>query len=242
MAISIEDKILYEDNHLLVIDKPAPLATMGVAADQESLVTIAKQYLKHAYNKPGNVYLGVVSRLDSFVTGVIVFARTSKSAARLSAQFAERTTSKTYWAIVPTLDSKTIGETWKLEHWVAKDEANHRMMTVAETGAKTKQAKLAKLNATKIAQAQDCDLLQIELLTGRKHQIRVQLSASGYPIVGDRKYGSRRPFSKGIALHSHLLSIEHPTKKEILQFQADPPSYWKMGRFGDPSGIRRPST
>lgn len=236
MSISIEHQILFEDNHLLVINKPAPLPTMGVAADQDSLATLAKQYLKKAYNKPGNVYLGVVSRLDSFVTGVIVFARTSKAAARLSKQFADRSTSKSYWAIVPTMDARAIGDSWQMENWVLKDEANHRMQTVSEQRGK---AKLAKLNATKIARFEDTDLLRVELLTGRKHQIRVQLSSAGFPIVGDNKYGSKRSFSQGIALHSYHLAFDHPTKKEPVSIYGDPPNYWKIGRFGSLSDLRK---
>jgi len=239
VSTSIEHQILFEDNHLLVINKPAPLATMGVASDQDSLVTLAKQYLKAAYNKPGNVYLGVVSRLDSFVTGVIVLARTSKAASRLSRQFADRSTYKTYWAIVPAWNVKAIGESWQMENWVLKDEANHRMQTVSEQRGK---AKLAKLNATKIAQFEDNDLLRIELLTGRKHQIRVQLSSAGFPIVGDRKYGSKRTFTQGIALHSYHLVFEHPTKKEPVSIHGDPPNYWKIGRFGSLSELRKASS
>ena len=123
-----------------------------------------------------------------------------------------------------------------MENWVLKDEANHRMMTVADQRGK---AKLAKLNATKIASFEDNDLLQIELLTGRKHQIRVQLAAAGIPIVGDRKYGSKRPFAQGIALHSCQLAFEHPTKKEPVSFDGDPPNYWKIGRFGSLFELRK---
>ena len=202
------------------------LATMGVGPDQPSLVTVAKDYLKMKYNKPGNVYLGVVSRLDSFVSGIIVLARTSKAAARLNKQFANKQPKKKYWAIVPSnqcADSKT------LEHWVAKDEPNHRMMTVSEDS--NHNPKKAILKYTSIGEFENQKLLEVKLLTGRKHQIRLQLSASGMPIVGDRKYGSPISFSKGIALHSQSLTIEHPTQNRQMTFASEPPDYWKVHRF-----------
>ena len=125
-----EIDVLFEDNHLLVINKAALIPTMGVKPGQTSLVQLVKEYIKHKYQKPGNVYLGVVSRLDAFVTGVIVFARTSKAAARLSEQFRNKTAVKTYWAIVP---AKTVlDQRHELVNWLAKDEPNHRMMCVSE--------------------------------------------------------------------------------------------------------------
>ena len=126
MARDLE--ILFEDNHLLVINKPAILATMGAAPGKPSLIELAKEYIGEKYDKPGKVYLGVVSRLDAFVTGVIVVARTSKAAARLSQQFREKSAEKTYFAIVP--DRGEIADQGQLENWLVKDEPNHRMMTV----------------------------------------------------------------------------------------------------------------
>ena len=199
---------------------------MGVGSDQTSLVTIAKDYLKKKYDKPGNVYLGIVSRLDSFVSGVIVLARTSKAAARLNKQFANKQPTKKYWAIVP---ANQCGDSKTLEHWVTKDEPNHRMMTVAED-SKYKPKK-AILTYNSIGEFQSQKLLEIKLLTGRKHQIRLQLSASGIPIVGDRKYGSPISFPKGIALHSQSLTIEHPTQNRQLTFSSQPPDYWNVHRF-----------
>lgn len=219
--------VIFEDNHLLVINKPALLPTMGVERGRDNLLAIAKNYLKKKYDKPGNVYLGVVSRLDSFVSGVVVFARTSKSAARLNQQFASSQPEKKYLAIV----SSGLKEFGELEHWLTKDEANHRMMTVNENA--TPAAKQARLQYQIVGEFENLSLLEVKLLTGRKHQIRVQLSTSGHPIVGDKKYGSSIPFKSGIALHSRSLTIEHPTTKEILNFSIDPPDWWKLERFFD---------
>ena len=210
---------------MLVLDKPALLPTMGVGANEDSLVKTARQYIKKKYNKPGNVYIGVVSRIDSFVTGVVVFARTSKAASRLSKQFSEGKPDKTYLAIVP---AGRCNEYARLEHYVAKDESKHRMMTVA---AGHPEAKHALLEYQLIGEHEDDRLVEIRLMTGRKHQIRVQLSASGIPVVGDRKYGSKRTFTKGIALHSHRLEVTHPTLGERISFTSEPPKYWTIERF-----------
>ena len=217
--------IIFEDNHLLVVNKPALLPTMGVEGGRLSLLDLAREHIGTKYGKPGNVYLGVVSRLDAFVSGVIVLARTSKAAARLNSQFAHSLTEKKYLAIVTADRCQTSAE---LEHWLLKDEANHRMMTVnrQQLGAKN-----ARLSYQRIGGFENLCLLDINLLTGRKHQIRVQLAASGLPIVGDRKYGSRIPFQSGIALHSRSLTIEHPTLKTELTFTSQPPDYWKLNRF-----------
>ena len=218
--------VIYEDNHLLVLNKPALLPTMGVKPDQPSLINLAKGYLKQKYAKPGNVYLGVVSRLDSFVSGVVVFARTSKAAARLTRQFANQETTKLYYAIVPCNQCRKEEE--ELVHWLAKDEPNHRMMAVSKG---TPNAKQTRLKYTCLGENNGFCLLQIELLTGRKHQIRVQFASSGCPIIGDRKYGSNEPFKTGIALHSQSLTVEHPTLKKSLTFQKDPPHWWRIDQF-----------
>ena len=180
-------KVIYEDNHLLVIDKPAPLATMGAEAGQPSLAEMAKDYLRVKYNKPGNVYVGVVSRLDAFVTGVIVLARTSKAAARLTDQFRRRTVEKTYWAIVADPLPDQAGT---LEHHVFKNDARHRMEVAGRRDQLPPDAKLARLKYQVIASDQQRSLVEVKLETGRKHQIRVQLESIGCPVVGDRKYGS----------------------------------------------------
>jgi 23S rRNA pseudouridine1911/1915/1917 synthase len=226
-------RILYEDNHLLVVDKPAQLATMGVSGDAESLVGILKQYLRKKYDKPGNVYLGVVSRLDSLVTGVIVIARTSKAADRLNRQFHSRSCSKTYLAIIPQVEK--FPESGRLEHYLRKNEAIQRMVVVKGNESQP-GAQVASLRFQTLGQSDGKRLVQIELETGRKHQIRVQFSAMGCPIVGDRKYGSIIKFPVGIALHSRRLQIQHPTTKAPLLFEAPPPQYWNVQRFGIPGG------
>lgn len=223
--------VLYEDNHLLVIDKPAPLATMGAEEGESSLVLLAKDYLRVKYNKPGNVYVGVVSRLDAFVTGVIVLARTSKAAARLTDQFRRRSVEKTYWALVADPLPDPSGT---LEHHIFKNDARHRMEVVSGRSEIPADAKLARLTYQVIGTHQRRSLLEVKLETGRKHQIRVQLESIGCPIVGDRKYGSEVPFKSGIALHSRFLSFDHPTTKQRLQFEAIPPKWWRVQRLSPP--------
>jgi 23S rRNA pseudouridine1911/1915/1917 synthase len=216
--------ILHEDNHLLVVNKPASLATMGVTDDEPSVVRVAKEYLKEKYQKPGNVYLGVVSRLDALVSGVLVLARTSKAAARLSEQFRERETNKIYWAVVERLPRIAAEE---LVHWLRKDERQQRMVVTAANATGAQEARLRFRSLQKLACG---ELLEIELLTGRKHQIRLQLATVGAPILGDRKYGSEQSFPHGIALHARRLSIVHPTTKEELEFVAPLPAPWsKLG-------------
>lgn len=224
-------QVLYEDNHLLVVNKPAVLPTMGVVAGEDSLVKRGKAYLKQKYHKPGNVYLGVVSRLDAWVTGVMVLAKTSKSANRLNDQFRERRIKKTYLAIVP--DRKNLPERGELRHRMYKEEKNHRMIAVPDSQGESGERKnqLAILGFWTKARYNNLRLLEIELKTGRKHQIRAQLSQTGCPILGDQKYGSSLTFPEGIALHSHRLEFEHPTGRQWLSFTVDPPEYWQLQRF-----------
>ena len=219
-------KILFEDNHLLVLDKPPLIATMGVSDDEPSLLKHAKEYIRRKYNKPGNVYLGVVSRLDAFVSGVIVFARTSKSASRLSEQIRSGKIKKTYWAIVPNRLKQPSGS---LRHYVYKDDARRRMFATDQPAADRKHATLSYQT---LATAAGKALLEIDLETGRKHQIRVQFSHVGCPIVGDRKYDSDVAFNKGIALHCRSLHFEHPTQKTRITVKSDPPGWWNLASFG----------
>ncbi len=228
--MSCELQILFEDNHLLVVNKPALLPTMGVRAGEDSLVNRAKDYLRKKYNKPGNVYLGVVSRLDAFASGVIVFARTSKAASRLTDQFRRRTVTKNYLAIVPDLPG--LPEHGRLQDRLIKDESQHRMVALHRNSTPRPQEKIATLVYHNLGRFQGNRLLAISLETGRKHQIRVQLAAAGCPIIGDRKYKSPVTFEKGIALHAHRLVIQHPTTKLTQSFQADPPRFWRIDRFG----------
>lgn len=215
--------VLYEDNHLLAVNKPVGMVTQGAAAGQASLLELARQYIKRKYHKPGNVYLGTVSRIDAVVSGVVVFARTSKAAARLSEQFRDHTVSKLYWAVV----SGQPAESETCVDWLVKDESRHRM-TVAD--AQTAGAQLARLHYLRRRPLAGGWLLEIELETGRKHQIRVQLAGRGLPIIGDDKYGSRQAFDGGIALHSRRLELRHPTRPETMTLVAPLPPSWR--RFG----------
>jgi 23S rRNA pseudouridine1911/1915/1917 synthase len=216
--------ILYEDNHLLVISKPAGLPTMGVSSDKDSLLTLAKQYVKQKYAKPGNVYLGVVSRLDAPVTGLIVIARTSKAAMRLNELFRGRQARKVYWALVEGVPSPTSAT---CVDWLRKDERHHRMHVAQPNHP---EAQEARLTYRLLAPRGGYSLLEVELETGRKHQIRVQLAQRGYPVLGDRKYGATTSFPVGIALHSRRLEFVHPVRHSPLELVAPLPACWR--RFG----------
>jgi 23S rRNA pseudouridine1911/1915/1917 synthase len=215
-----EPIVLYEDNHLLALYKPAGLATMGVAEGRESLITWAKDDIKRRYDKPGNVYLGVVSRLDAPVTGVVLIARTSKAAARLNELFRSRQVKKEYLALVQGRINPPEDE---CVNYLAEDPRHRKMWAVGPT---VEGAKKARLRYRMIDFRDRVSLLQIELLTGRKHQIRVQLADRHFPIIGDRKYGSRQSWPAGIALHSYRLLIEHPIRHEPLEIIAPLPESW----------------
>ncbi len=217
--------ILYEDNHLLAVNKPAGLATMGVSDDEPSLFTEAKAYLKQKYAKPGNVYLGVVSRLDAVTTGVTIFARTSKAAARLTDQFRERAVEKVYWAIVEGTLNPPSGE---CVHWVAKNESRRRMEVVSRGAPGAQEARLSYRTRAVVVGA---SLLEVRLETGRKHQIRVQLAHRGHPILGDEKYGAHTSFASGIALHARSLELTHPVRKTPLHLVAPVPRAWRKQGF-----------
>ncbi len=222
-------QVLYEDNHLLAVNKPAGALTQGAKPGRETIVTQAKEYLRRKYRKPGNVYLGVVSRLDGPVSGVLVLARTSKAAARLNEQFRSRKVEKIYWAIVEGQIEPAAAD---CVDWIARHHRQQRMVVVpnASPGGNSRTATApqeARLSYRRLKLIDGCSLVEIALETGRKHQIRLQLAARGHPIVGDRKYGSKRPFPAGIALHCRRLVIEHPTKKTPLEIVAPPPKSWK---------------
>jgi 23S rRNA pseudouridine1911/1915/1917 synthase len=231
------------------VNKPAMLPTMGATEDRPSLLSVAKEYVRRKYNKPGNVYLGIVSRLDAPVTGVVLMARTSKAAGRLSKQFRERDVDKIYWAIVEGHIEPQVGS---LVDYVRKDERHRRMHIIRPNAPGAQRAELAyRVLAPEMASGRrgerttmndeespcpqvclssgliDASLVQVRLLTGRKHQIRVQLSHSGFPVLGDRKYGNRRAFPAGIALHSRKLSIVHPVSKMQVEIEAPLPACWR---------------
>lgn len=212
--------VLLEDNHLLAVIKPANMPTMGVTADRPSLVTLARAYLKAKYQRPGNVFVGVVSRLDAVVSGVVLLARTSKAASRLAAQFRERTVGKLYWALVPEPLTPPVGE---LVDWLRKDERHRKMILAPPRSAHALEARLTYRTAREGPRA---TLLEIDLQTGRKHQIRVQLAARGAPILGDVQYGSRARFAPGIALHARALRLIHPVRGTPLELVAPVPPSW----------------
>jgi len=214
--------ILYEDNHLLAVNKPAGLPTMGALPQVTSLLALAKKYIKQRYNKPGNVYLGVMSRLDAPVTGVVLLARNSKAARRLTEQFRSRSVQKTYWAMVEGPIRPAAGT---LTDWLLRDK-RHRRVCVAGPGAAGAQQ--AELSYRRICLLEGNSLLEITLHTGRKHQIRVQLAHRGHPIIGDVKYGSTRRFPAGIALHARQITLLHPVRREQLTIVADLPAYWRL--------------
>ncbi len=213
-------EVLYEDNHLLAVNKPAGLPTMGTPPGRPTLLAIAKNYIKQKYHKPGNVYLGIMSRLDAPVTGIVLLARTSKAARRLTEQFREAAVEKLYWAIVEGSVAQARGS---CVDWIGPDE-RHRRMHVVE--AANSGAKLARLSFRRCRFVRHDSLLEVELHTGRKHQIRLQWAHRGHPILGDRKYGSRRPWPDGIALHSRHLTITHPTTARRLELEAPVPGAW----------------
>jgi len=224
-------QILFEDNHLLVLNKPADWIVQGASTDQRSLLESARLYIKNKYEKPGNVYLGVVSRLDAPVTGAVPFARTSKCAARLSEQFRSQSVSKEYWAIVS-------GAPQAIEGRVEQTLLRRPSETVTKVCASDHpEGQLAVLEYRVINCMKSQSFLSIRLITGRKHQIRCQLSAIGCPILGDRLYGSKEGFPQGIALHCQRLEFEHPTTKSRLKVLADPPIYWPANcrKTGDES-------
>jgi 23S rRNA pseudouridine1911/1915/1917 synthase len=209
--------VIYEDNHILVVNKPAGLLVQGDQTGDESLVDIAKRYIKDKYQKPGNVFLGLVHRLDRPTTGVIVLARTSKALTRLNQQFKDRLTKKVYRAVV----SGSPEPKARLEHFLKKNSSQNKSFHYPKNTLNTKHA---ILRYRYIEQLRSYHVLEIELETGRHHQIRVQLAAVGLHIKGDLKYGAKRPNQNGsIHLHAQSLALAHPTTKEEMKFIAPYP-------------------
>lgn len=210
--------ILYEDNHLLIVNKPTNIPVQADRSGDDDLLSLLKQDLKVRYKKPGNVFLGLVHRLDRPVGGVIAFAKTSKAASRLSDMIRRQTVDRSYMAVVkgrPRQNKAT------LKHFLLK---NHRKNVVKVVSPSTKEAKKALLDYEVIGEKESFSLLRIQLQTGRPHQIRVQLAAIDCPIVGDYKYGEKK--HKGIpsiALMANQISFDHPTKKERITINASPP-------------------
>lgn len=216
-------QILFEDNHLIIINKRPGDIVQGDKTGDKPLSEVVKSYIKEKYNKPGNVYLGVVHRLDRPTSGVVVFAKTSKALTRLNKLFSERETSKTYWALVKNAPPKT---TDRLIHWLKKNPKNNKSSAFK---TEVKDSKKAILNYKIIKELNSYFLLEISLETGRHHQIRVQLASLGCPIKGDLKYGFDRSNPDGsISLHSRSLEFIHPVRQEKIKVMAKPPkdSLW----------------
>lgn len=218
-----ESQIIFEDNHILVINKRSSQIVHGDKTGDDSLVDMIKDYLREKYNKPGNVYCGVAHRLDRPVSGAIVFAKTEKALVRLNKAIHDRLFSKTYWAVVRNAPPK---DEDLLTNYLLKDEGKNKSYITKDI---TKGLR-AELRYRLLAKSDFYNLLEVKLLTGRHHQIRVQLASIGCPIKGDLKYGFGRSNKvSSICLHARELSFEHPTTKENMTFIAPVPDepLWK---------------
>tara|TARA_X000000950_G_scaffold40200_3_gene43670 strand:- start:4663 stop:5337 length:675 start_codon:yes stop_codon:yes gene_type:complete len=211
-------EILYEDNHLIAVNKIAGDLVQGDQTGDEPLSEKVKAYLKKKYNKPGAVFLGVIHRLDRPTSGVVLFAKTSKALSRMNQQFKERETKKIYWTIVDKSFSQNSGS---LTHWLKR---NTKMNKSFSHEHEVSDSKKGVLRYKRIKTLDRYCVLEIELETGRHHQIRSQLSFVGYPIKGDLKYGARRSNpDASIDLHARSLTVNHPTTKKTITIVAPPP-------------------
>jgi 23S rRNA pseudouridine1911/1915/1917 synthase len=217
--------VVFEDNHLLVVNKSAGVLVQGDETGDVPLVDLCKEYVKEKYAKPGAVFMGLVHRIDRPVSGIVVLARTSKALERMTAQFRERETSKTYWAIVRR---KPPQESGTLIHWLLKDEKKNKTTAFRK---ETVGALRSELSYRLVGNNGGEFLVEVKPITGRPHQIRVQLASMGCPIKGDVKYGDDEANADGsICLHARKLDFLHPVKKEQMSLQADLPQtiYWRQ--------------
>ncbi len=222
--MSSRANILYEDNHLLIINKKAGELAQGDETGDVSLIDSLKDFIKKRDNKPGNVYLGLIHRLDRPTSGILMFAKTSKALTRMNEMFKTRNVQKTYWAIVEKKLDKNFE---RLEHYLKKNPKNNK--TTVYTNP-TKDAKIAILEYKLAGVLDNYSLLEVDLFTGRSHQIRAQLSFIGHPVKGDLKYGAKRSNPDGsISLHARKVIFIHPVTKEEIKIIAPPPndSIWK---------------
>lgn len=211
--------VLYEDNHIIIVNKNSSEIVQGDKTGDKPLVEIVKEYIKEKYHKPGNVFLGVVHRLDRPVSGVVVFARTGKALARLNEMFRTKDVHKTYWAIVANQPPAPSGE---LTHWLVRREQQNKSFAYDK---EVPQSKKAILDYRVIAKSDRYFLLEVDLKTGRHHQIRCQLAKMGCPIKGDLKYGAPRSNPDGsISLHARRIRFIHPVSKQEICVEAPVPS------------------
>jgi 23S rRNA pseudouridine1911/1915/1917 synthase len=230
--------VLYEDNHCIAVVKPARVLTAGDRTGDVSLLDMVKEYLKEKYKKPGKVFVGLVHRLDRPVSGVVLFARTSKAASRLSEQFREGTVTKVYRAIVEGKLNEPAGE---FVDWLVKDEKTN---VVRSATPHFPSARESRLRFRVVRTSRGLTFLEITPATGRSHQIRVQLATRGHPLCGDVKYGSKRSLQGTIALHAAQLIFDHPTRHEPITVTAPDPESWQKLlaspplRQGGPGGSR----
>jgi 23S rRNA pseudouridine1911/1915/1917 synthase len=217
-------EVLYEDNHCLAVAKPAGIPTTHFAGQEETLDRVVKRYLKEKYEKPGKVFLGIVHRLDKPVSGVLLFARTSKAAARLAAQFRQGSVEKVYWAVV---EGKIAVQAGSCDDWLVRNPLAGRaeLALPGERGARQ-----ALLHFTRLGEHGGLTLLELRPQTGRRHQLRIQLASRGTPVYGDAKYGSVHTFGAAIALHALSLTFLHPIRNDPVTLRADLPPTWR-GRF-----------
>ncbi len=227
--------VLYEDNHLVIVNKPAGTLVQGDSTGDTPIVETVRQYIRDKYKKPGNVFMGVVHRLDRPVSGVVIFARTSKSLSRMNKLFRERKVHKTYWAIVKERPPQTKG---KLTSWLVKNNDKNVVSSYNHPGDSRQKA---ELYFKELGRLNDHFLLEVNPLTGKPHQIRVQLAEIGCPIRGDIKYGFHKANADGnINLHARRVIFEHPIKKEKLIITAPLPEndFWEQFLILDDMKIR----
>lgn len=225
-------KVIYEDNHIIVVEKKPNIPSQADKTEDIDMLSIVKSYIKEKYQKPGNVYLGLIHRLDRPVGGIMIFAKTSKAASRLSNEVREKVFKKKYLAVV---DGKLDKKEGVLEDYLYKDERNNISKVVKKEKKNAKYAKL-EYKVLKYNKIKDLSLLEINLHTGRHHQIRVQLSNMGHSIFGDQKYGTRGR-GKQIALWAYELAIIHPTTKEKMTFTDMPEAVgtWSILKYEENS-------
>lgn len=217
--------VLYEDNHIIVVNKRSSDLVQGDSTGDEPLDDIVRAYIKEKYNKPGDVFLGVVHRLDRPVSWCVVYARTSKALSRLSELFRTRDVRKTYWAIV---SERPPAEEGTISNYLKKNEPQNKSYVYDK---EVKGSKLAELSYRVLSRSEKYYLIEVDLMTGRHHQIRAQLASAGCPIKGDLKYGSKRSNEGGgISLHSRRISFVHPVKNEEITVEAPLPDdrIWKL--------------